>query len=600
MRGQLFVLTAVLSLSVGFTTDVFSLGSAESDTVKVSIPDNLLGQPGDTVDVPVILWNTGPLRCFDSYFFTLFFRPEVLEYDTFEYKGTCGEPLGPPDAQGTANGKITVGALSLTDSVCTPALPCTLIVLKFRVIGNPRDTTNLCFGTFELSRNGFVPPLIIARCGKLRVGPPDSSERLIVDSRIATPGSVNQKLQIRLENKLAICGIQFTAKFDRAVLKVNDIGATIRTRGWEVSRKIFTDSLNAVLFHIPNDSLTAGREAILEMDFDVRGNARLGDTTHVRLANAMASDCNGKQIPLETQDGFIVFGLKGDLNADGKIDQADLDLLVAIIVDPSLQTPFTQWAGDLDDNGVLDIRDVILLNNIVNPGSSDQTLAQALSKASASLLLHWGEWQALTNGSVLPLLTTITGGVKGFQFTLRGEQAKWLGPAVLASNHPNLRIASGRHGDEMIVLVYGSGDAVLPIGEVELLHFISAGTERSFPEISNQLAVTGMGQFFTTTVQNTESNAPVVFRLLPNYPNPTREATTFQFELAKAGDVQIEIFDLMGRRVVSLSQRNLKPGLQQVRWDGRDSKGRRVPAGVYYFEIRSGAAKATGSFSILP
>jgi flagellar hook assembly protein FlgD len=53
------------------------------------------------------------------------------------------------------------------------------------------------------------------------------------------------------------------------------------------------------------------------------------------------------------------------------------------------------------------------------------------------------------------------------------------------------------------------------------------------------------------------------------------------------------VVDLAGRRVRTLAScREFAPGLNRLEWDGRDSAGRPVPAGVYLMRVRAGGESA--------
>jgi hypothetical protein len=86
--------------------------------------------------------------------------------------------------------------------------------------------------------------------------------------------------------------------------------------------------------------------------------------------------------------------------------------------------------------------------------------------------------------------------------------------------------------------------------------------------------------------------APLVpavgLRLLPAVPNPFNPTTTLHFELpaASATPVSLVIYDLQGRRIVTLLAEPLPAGLHAVSWDGRDQHGRPVAAGTYICALR--------------
>ncbi len=72
--------------------------------------------------------------------------------------------------------------------------------------------------------------------------------------------------------------------------------------------------------------------------------------------------------------------------------------------------------------------------------------------------------------------------------------------------------------------------------------------------------------------------------LQQGYPNPFNPELTVPFDLETASEVQLVVFDLQGRKILVLAQGVRDRGYHEVRWDGRDARGRPVAAGVY--EIR--------------
>jgi hypothetical protein len=81
---------------------------------------------------------------------------------------------------------------------------------------------------------------------------------------------------------------------------------------------------------------------------------------------------------------------------------------------------------------------------------------------------------------------------------------------------------------------------------------------------------------------------PSDFVLFQNYPNPFNPSTSIEFLLPKSGQVKIEIFNILGRKVRTLVDEQLKPGHKLVDWDGRDDRGRDVTSGIYFYRITVG------------
>jgi len=88
-----------------------------------------------------------------------------------------------------------------------------------------------------------------------------------------------------------------------------------------------------------------------------------------------------------------------------------------------------------------------------------------------------------------------------------------------------------------------------------------------------------MPQDFTLVRDQTPSQ-PVAFELSQNYPNPFNPVTTIKFSLDKSGHVKLEIFDLLGRSVAILIDKNLSSGNYETHWDGS-----RFSSGVYFIRL---------------
>ena len=96
-----------------------------------------------------------------------------------------------------------------------------------------------------------------------------------------------------------------------------------------------------------------------------------------------------------------------------------------------------------------------------------------------------------------------------------------------------------------------------------------------------------------------ESNLPDRFALQGNYPNPFNPTTTIVFDLPERADVEIEVFDMLGRRVMVLARQVLEAGTQKrVEFDGNG-----LASGVYLYRVvatmESHTARDTGKMIML-
>jgi hypothetical protein len=70
-------------------------------------------------------------------------------------------------------------------------------------------------------------------------------------------------------------------------------------------------------------------------------------------------------------------------------------------------------------------------------------------------------------------------------------------------------------------------------------------------------------------------------------PNPMREKGTLSFDLPTEQHVRLQLFDVNGRLVRSLTDETLGAGRHAVAWDGRDENGSPVGAGLYWARFQA-------------
>lgn len=95
-------------------------------------------------------------------------------------------------------------------------------------------------------------------------------------------------------------------------------------------------------------------------------------------------------------------------------------------------------------------------------------------------------------------------------------------------------------------------------------------------------------------------NLPRLAFLAQNTPNPFGQATSIRFGLPHAARGEIGVFDVQGRRVRSLVSGALEAGEHAVTWDGRDDRGRRAAAGVYFYVLRAEGTNLQKRMLLLP
>lgn len=75
---------------------------------------------------------------------------------------------------------------------------------------------------------------------------------------------------------------------------------------------------------------------------------------------------------------------------------------------------------------------------------------------------------------------------------------------------------------------------------------------------------------------------PTVFKLYHNYPNPFNPSTLIKFDIAKASNVRLFVYDILGREVVKLVDENMKAGSYEFTWDAID-----FASGSYFYKLET-------------
>ena len=86
---------------------------------------------------------------------------------------------------------------------------------------------------------------------------------------------------------------------------------------------------------------------------------------------------------------------------------------------------------------------------------------------------------------------------------------------------------------------------------------------------------------------------PDRFFLAQNYPNPFNPETTLHYDLAANSHVTITIYNVLGKEISTLIDRQQSPGSYTLRWTATNTHGHPVPAGLYFCRMTAGTFVAT-------
>ena len=92
----------------------------------------------------------------------------------------------------------------------------------------------------------------------------------------------------------------------------------------------------------------------------------------------------------------------------------------------------------------------------------------------------------------------------------------------------------------------------------------------------------------TADIEDAMIQKPETFKLFPNYPNPFNPRTIISYELPITNDVEVNIYNLRGQKVVNLISEKQNAGNHHVEWDASQ-----YSSGVYFLILEADNFKAS-------
>jgi len=91
-------------------------------------------------------------------------------------------------------------------------------------------------------------------------------------------------------------------------------------------------------------------------------------------------------------------------------------------------------------------------------------------------------------------------------------------------------------------------------------------------------------------IKTISNEVPKSFTLFQNYPNPFNPVTKIRFGLPPSPQgeglgVRVIIYDILGREVETLVNKQLQPGIYEVDWPAPTGDGANYPSGIYYYKM---------------
>ncbi len=164
--------------------------------------------------------------------------------------------------------------------------------------------------------------------------------------------------------------------------------------------------------------------------------------------------------------------------------------------------------------------------------------------------------------------------IRGYGTTGSGGDCSWLSEIPASGSVP----AAGAQAVDITVDAAGMGLGTYQ-AELQINSNDPVGGTISIPVTMNVVPVLSVDPDYSSAGQ---------FELRPNYPNPFNPVICISYTLPAAAQVELEIYDMLGRQIRSLVSGPQKAGSYRIPWRGNDDNGRPVSSGVYLYRLRAG------------
>ena len=281
----------------------------------------------------------------------------------------------------------------------------------------------------------------------------------------------------------------------------------------------------------------------------------------------------------------------GDLNADTSWDVSDVTVLQGYILEPDPATPTSTMLdiGDTNTDTDIDVLDIVVLVTCIQNNDCDELERTTPLSGSANLLAYQPESLDRSEGEAIVISIESDVPVYGLQFDLEFETSEYdLYNIEQTDATEGFELEYRDYGDGTVrVLSYSLEAESIPTGINEVLIMNLNGLERGESNISytvvNAKVSDEHGNNLLLSGNDPANTAvPTSFALHQAYPNPFNPETTIRYDLPVEADINITVYDIMGRPVIELVNSHMSPGYHRVTWNAKNNA-----SGVYFIKLQT-------------
>jgi len=233
----------------------------------------------------------------------------------------------------------------------------------------------------------------------------------------------------------------------------------------------------------------------------------------------------------------------GDVNGDDSVDVLDIVQIVGYVI--SGEADFDLACADSNGDGDVNVLDIVqLVNAILGRSDVGDATTGKLIRDNGALMLE-------ANGYIGGVQMTLKHGV---DFTIELTDNALVADSRTVGNETKLVIVAPE-GEELFTFT----------GDFEIVDMIVANSE----------ARVNVG-------------APTAFSLSEAYPNPFNPITSMTLAVPEAGNVSVQVYNIMGQVVATLASGHMDASTYTLTWDASD-----VSSGMYFVKAEAAGSVTT-------
>ena len=316
------------------------------------------------------------------------------------------------------------------------------------------------------------------------------------------------------------------------------------------------------------------------------------------IDNETDSELEGTAMAIRNQvldaNGNVVLGLFG---SDDKVGFDDFFIL-ADQFGMTVEDEDFEPAFDLSPNNKIDLNDFFtfadFFGRTVEGAGKALPISMAGLNSDARFYLDAGT-ELPRVGEEMAILVSLEDFVElkgyGFSVSYDPQVLTYVGTRVENSILGAGEFAEGQlvsHKDGLVSLVtYGDVATEGDLG-LSLLFRSLQEIEDSYIDIVNAEVRDGNYGLNTlaTPVSVRIQTRPEAYALRNNFPNPFNPETTLKYDLPEAGDVKLEVYNMLGQVVRTLVNEHQTAGRYAVQWDATNGHGQSMSSGIYFYRVQ--------------